>query len=178
MLQGIVRESITKKATKELRRNGYLIANIYGKGVENINAAFKENEFIKAVRNKTTLAFPVKVGDEELNVVIQEYQKDPVKNTFLHVDLRIALPGVLSKYLVPVVLTGTPKGLKDKGVLAQTKKRLTVKCIAENLPQNFTLDVSDLGVGDTILVRDIKVNDNITLMDEDRISVVGVIKAK
>ena len=178
MLQGIVRESITKKATKELRRNGYLIANIYGKGVENINAAFKENEFVKAVRNKNTLAFPVKVGDQELNVIIQEYQKDPVRNTFLHVDLRIALPGVLSKYLVPIALTGTPKGLKDKGVLAQTKKRLAVKCTAENLPQNFTLDVSDLGVGDTVLVRDVKVNDNIELMDEDRISIVGVIKAK
>ncbi len=178
MLQGIVRESITKQATKELRRNGYLIANIYGKGVENINAAFKENEFVKAVRNKNTLAFPVKVGDQELNVVIQEYQKDPVKNKFLHVDLRIALPGVLSKYLVPVSLTGVPKGLKDKGVLAQSKKRLAVKCTAENLPQNFTLDVSDLGVGDTILVRDVKVNDSIKLMDEDRISIVGVIKAK
>lgn len=178
MLQGIVRESITKKATKELRRNGYLIANIYGKGVENINAAFKENEFIKAVRNKNTLAFPVKVGDQELNVVIQEYQKDPVRNKFLHVDLRIALPGVLSKYLVPVTLVGTPKGLKNKGVLAQTKKRLAVKCTAENLPQNFTLDVSDLDVGDTILVRDVKVPDGITLMDEDRISIVGVIKAK
>jgi len=178
MLEGIVRESITKKATKELRRNGYLIANIYGKGIENINAAFKENEFVKAVRNKKTLAFPVKVGDQELNVVIQEYQKDPVKNRFLHVDLRVALPGVLSKYLVPVVFVGTPKGLKNKGVLAQTKKRLTVKCTAENLPQNFTLDVSDLDVGDTILVRDVKVDDNITLMDEDRISIVGVIKAK
>ncbi len=178
MLQGIVRESITKQATKELRRNGYLIANIYGKGVENINAAFKENEFVKAVRNKKTLAFPVKVGDQELNVVIQEYQKDPVKSKFLHVDLRIALPDVLSKYLVPVVLTGTPKGLKDKGVLALSKKRLTVKCTAQNLPANFTLDVSDLGVGDTILVRDIKVDDNIKLMDEDRISIVGVIKAK
>ncbi len=178
MLEGIVRESITKQATKELRRNGYLIANIYGKGVENINAAFKENEFIKAVRNKTTLAFPVKVGDQELKVVIQEYQKDPVKNKFLHVDLRIALPGVLSKYLVPVRTVGIPKGLKDKGVLAQSKKRLSVKCKAEDLPDSFTLDVSDLGVGDTILVRDIKVGENIKLMDEDRIAIVGVIKAK
>ncbi|MFK5881682.1 MAG: 50S ribosomal protein L25/general stress protein Ctc [Sulfurospirillum sp.] len=178
MLEGIVRESITKKTTKELRRNGYLIANIYGKGIENINAAFKENEFIKAVRNKTTLAFPVKVGDQELNVIIQEYQKDPVKSKFLHVDLRVALPGVLSKYLIPILLTGTPKGLKDKGVLAQSKKRLTVKCTAENLPDNFTLDVSDLGVGDTILVRDVKTDDNIKIMDEDRIAIVGVIKAK
>ena len=178
MLEGIVRESITKQATKKLRRDGYLIANIYGKGVENINAAFKQNEFIKAVRSKEDLAFDVKVGKQTLKVVIQEYQKHPVKNTFLHVDLRIALPGVLSKYLVPVATIGTPKGLKDKGVLAHSKKRLCVKCKAEDLPKNFTLDVSDLAVGDTILVRDVKVNDKIQMMDEDRIAVVGVIKAK
>jgi ribosomal protein L25 (general stress protein Ctc) len=63
MLEGIIRESTDKKATKALRKDGYLIANIYGKNKENINAAFKENEFIKSVRNKETLAFDVKVGD-------------------------------------------------------------------------------------------------------------------
>jgi len=178
MLEGIVRESITKQETKSLRRDGYLIANIYGKGVENINAAFKENEFIKAVRNKEGLVFPVKVGDKELNVVVQDYQKDPVKSKFLHVDLRVALPGVVTNYLVPVKTVGTPIGLKNKGVLALTKKRIKVKCAAENLPANFTLDVSKLDVGDTILVRDIKVDENIRIMDEDRVSVVGVIKAK
>jgi large subunit ribosomal protein L25 len=41
MLQGIIRESTSKKETKKLKRDGYLIANIYGKGIENINAAFK-----------------------------------------------------------------------------------------------------------------------------------------
>ncbi len=178
MLEGIVRESITKQETKSLRRDGYLIANIYGKGVENINAAFKENEFIKAVRNKEGLVFPVKVGDKELNVVVQDYQKDPVKSKFLHVDLRVALPGVVTNYLVPVKTVGTPIGLKNKGVLALTKKRIKVKCAAENLPANFTLDVSKLDVGDTILVRDIKVDENVKIMDEDRVSVVGVIKAK
>jgi len=178
MLEGIVRESITKQETKSLRRDGYLIANIYGKGVENINAAFKENEFIKAVRNKEGLVFPVKVGDKELNVVVQDYQKDPVKSKFLHVDLRVATPGVVTNYLVPVKTVGTPIGLKNKGVLALTKKRIRVKCAAEHLPANFTLDVSNLDVGDTVLVRDIKVDENVKIMDEDRVSVVGVIKAK
>lgn len=178
MLEGIIRDSIEKKATKALRRDGYLIANIYGKGVENINAAFKANEFIKSVKNKDTLIFPVKVSGKEYNVVIQDYQRDPVNNNLLHVDLRIALPGVLTKYLVPVKLVGVPKGTKNKGVLIQSKKRLTVKCTAENLPNDFTLDVSDLDVGDTLLVRDITVPANVIVMDETRVSVAGVIKAK
>ena len=71
MLEGIIRESIGKRGTKALRRDGYLIANIYGKGLENINAAFKANDFIRTVRNKDTLAFAVKVGDKEMNVLMQ-----------------------------------------------------------------------------------------------------------
>ncbi len=178
MLEGIVRDSIGKKATKALRRDGYLIANVYAKGLENINAAFKSNEFIKAIRAKENLIFDVKIGDKVLPVIIQEYQKDPVTSKLLHVDLRVAQKGVLSKYLVPVKTEGMPKGLKDKGVLVISKKRLLVKCTAENLPNSFTLDVSDLGVGESILIRDIKADDNVEIMDTDRVSVVGVIKAK
>jgi len=178
MLEGIVRESIGKKATKACRRDGYLIANIYGKGIENINAAFKLNDFIRAVKSKTSLAFPVKVVDTEYKVVIQEYQKEPINSTLLHVDLRIVLDDVISKYLVPVKIVGTPKGVKDKGVLVNSKKRLLVKCAGKDLPDSFTIDVSDLDVDDSILVRDVTVPANVVMMEEDRVAITGVIKAK
>lgn len=178
MLEGIIRESIEKKATKALRRDGYLIANIYGKGLENINAAFKSNEFIKAVRYKETLAFDVKVGDKELKVVVVEYQKDPITSSLVHVDLKVAQDGVETKYMIPVMPVGKPVGLKNKGVLIQSKKRLAVKCTAENLPNSFVVDVSKLDVNDTILVRDIEVPENIQMLEADRIAVLGVIKAK
>ena len=178
MLEGILRDSIAKQSTKQFRRDGYLIANIYGKGIENINAAFKSNEFVKAVKNKTSLVFPVKVGDNEYKVVIQEYQKDPVTSQLLHVDLRVVQDDVVSKYLIPVKTVGTPKGLKNKGVLINSKKRILVKCAGKDIPDSFTLDVNDLDVGDTIMIRDIEVPANVQIMDEDRVSVVGVIKAK
>ncbi|MFL1705928.1 50S ribosomal protein L25/general stress protein Ctc [Campylobacter sp. MOP7] len=178
MLEGIVRESIGKKASKALRRDGYLIANIYGKGLENIEAAFKVNEFIKEVRKKDSLAFDVKVGDKVLKVVIVEYQKDPITNALKHVDLKVALPGVVSKYLIPVKPFGTPIGLKNKGVLILSKKRLAVKCTAENLPNSFALDVSKLDVEDTILVRDITVPAGVSMVDAGHVAVVGVVKAK
>lgn len=178
MLEGIVRESIGKKATKACRRDGYLIANIYGKGMDNLNVAFKENEFIKAVRSKESLIFEVSIDGNTIPVMIQEYQKHPVINKILHVDLRVAKAGMVGRYLVPVKTTGAPKGLKDKGVLVISKKRLLVKCDAADLPNEFMLDVSDLDVKDSILVRDIEVPANVTMMDTDRVSVVGLIKAK
>ncbi|MGP1450127.1 MAG: 50S ribosomal protein L25/general stress protein Ctc [Wolinella sp.] len=178
MLEGIIRESISKSAVKALRNDGYLIANIYGKGQENTHCAFKRNDFIRAVKSKSGLVFPVKVGGKELNVVVQEYQKHPVTSDLLHVDLMLVQPGVEAKFLVPVKTVGSAKGLKNKGVLILSKKRIKVKCAPEKLPTQFELDVSDLDVGDAILVRDLPVLDGVSLIEKESVAIVGVIKAK
>jgi large subunit ribosomal protein L25 len=178
MLEGIVRESIGKRDAKQLKRDGYLIANIYANGVENINAAFKRGEFVRTIRNKETLAFPVKVGDKEINVFIQEYQMHPVNGDVMHVDLRIAVPGQVTNFLVPVITHGTPVGLKNKGVLVLSKKRLKVRGTIESMPVNFDLDVEPLDRDESILIRDIEVPADCKMMDRADVSVCGVIQAK
>ena len=178
MLEGIVRESIGKRDAKQLKRDGYLIANIYANGVENINAAFKRGEFVRTIRNKETLAFPVKVGDKEINVFIQEYQLHPVNGDVMHVDLRIAVPGQVTNFLVPVITHGTPVGLKNKGVLVLSKKRLKVRGTIESMPVNFDLDVEALDRDESILVRDIEVPADCKMMDRVDVAVCGVIKSK
>jgi len=178
MLEGIIRESTDKKVTKALKRDGYLIANIYGKGQSNINAAFKENEFIKYARNKDSLAFDVKVGDNSYKVVIQEYQKDPVTSRLLHVDLLLAQDGVKTYYQVPVKVVGIPKGLKNKGVLVYHRRRIKIKTVAEKLPNFFELDVTDLDVSDNILIRDINFPEGVECYINPSVPVVGVVKAK
>jgi large subunit ribosomal protein L25 len=178
MLEGIVRESIGKVNAKQLKRDGYLIANIYANGVENINAAFKRGEFVRTVRNKETLAFPVKVGDKEINVFIQEYQLHPVNGDVVHVDLRVAVPGQETNFLVPVITHGTPVGLKNKGVLVISKKRLKVRGTIEDMPKNFDIDVEPLDRDQSILVRDLEAPANCKLMDRPNVAVCGVIKAK
>ncbi len=178
MLEGIIRESIGKKATKACRRDGYLIANIYGKGFENINAAFKMNEFIRTVRKKETLAFPVKVGDKELNVVVQAYESHPVSGNLLHVDLMVAQPGVVTHYHVPVKPEGSPIGLKNKGMLYIAKKRLRVKGAIENIPNSINVNVAPLDLGDSVLIRDLEALENAHFTDADRVSVLSIIKAK
>ena len=178
MLEGVIRESIGKRTAKMLRRDGYLTANLYANGVDNIQAAFKRGEFIRTVRNKETLAFAVKVGDTELNVVIQEYQLHPVNGDVRHVDLRITVPGQVTNFLVPVITNGTPVGLKNKGVLVISKKRLKVKGTIENMPANFDINVEALDRDEAILVRDLEVPAACTLMDRANVAVCGVIKAK
>ena len=178
MLSGIVRESISKANTKALRKNGYLIANIYGKGKENIHCAFKRNDFIREVKKKTDLIFDVEVGAQKYPVVIQEYQKDPITNTIIHVDLMLAQQGIEAKYSVKVRTIGTPKGLKNKGVLMMSKQRIKVKATPENLPKDYAINVSDLDVGDVVLVRDLPAFDGVKIVERDDVAIVGVIKSR
>jgi len=178
MLEGIVRESIGSGAAKRLKRDGYLIANIYANGVESVFCAFKRGDFIRAARGKTTLTLGVKVDGKEYNAVIQEYQFHPVNGDITHVDLRVALPGVVSDYLVPVKTTGIPKGLKNKGVLIQSKKRLKLRGKIEDMPANITLDVTNLDRNEGVLVRDLETPANTRIMDRPHVSICGVIKSK
>ena len=178
MLEGIVRDSIGKRTAKLLRRDGYLTANLYANGVENIQAAFKRGEFVRAVRNKESLAFSVKVADKELTVVIQEYQLHPIHGEVLHVDLRVTVPGQVTNFLVPVITHGVPIGLKNKGVLVISKKRLKLRGSIENMPANFDIDVEPLNRDDSILVRDLAVPAECKIMDRANVAVCGVIKAK
>jgi large subunit ribosomal protein L25 len=178
MLEGIIRESIGKKGTKALRRDGYLIANIYGKGLENIHAAFKMNEFIRTVRKKETVAFPVNVSGKELNVVVQSYESQPVTGNLLHVDLMVAQTGVVTTYNVPVIPVGEAKGLKNKGLVHMSKPRIAVKSTIENLPNKIEVDVTEMDTGDSKLVRDLPEIPNVKYIDAGRVAVISIIKAK
>ncbi|QFR48689.1 50S ribosomal protein L25/general stress protein Ctc [Sulfurimonas lithotrophica] len=178
MLEGIIRESTGKKAVKALRRDGYLIANIYGKGLDNVNAAFKSNEYIRTVRNKDSIAFPVKVDGKELNVVVQAYESHPLTAELLHVDLMVAQPGVVTHYMVPVNPVGTPVGLKNKGLLNVAKPRLRVKAAIEALPNTIDINVNNLDVGDAVMIRDLADIENVKFTDDGRVSVLSMIKAK
>lgn len=178
MLEGIVRDSITKPAVKALRKDGYLIANIYGKGLENISAAFKRNEYIKYLKAKNTLSFDIKVDGKVLNVVVKEYQKCPITSDLLHVDLMVAQKGVRSSYNIPIVVTGTAKGLKNKGLLMIHTRRVPVKGEIENIPNEITIDVTELDTGDNILLRDLTLPANVVCYLDPRVPIVGVIKAK
>lgn len=178
MLEGIIRDSMTKQATKTLRREGYLIANIYGKGLENVSGAFKRNEFIKFLKNKTELAFDVKLGSKTFKVVVQEYQKCPITSDLLHVDLMVAQAGVKTSYKIPVFTTGIAKGLKNKGLLMIHTRRVPVQCAIENLPNDITIDVTELDTGDNILVRDLTLPAGVTCFLDPRVPIVGIIKAK
>ncbi|MDU7693032.1 MAG: 50S ribosomal protein L25/general stress protein Ctc [Helicobacter sp.] len=178
MLEGKIRESISKASTKALRKDGYLIANIYGKGALNVHCAFKNNDFIREVKAKQSLVFQVSLDGKIYDVAIKEYQRDVVSGQILHVDLLLAQKGIKANYKVPVRSVGIPVGLKNKGVLLTSKKVLTVFGAPEDIPSAFEINVEKLDIGDSILVRDIPINANIQILEKPAVAILGVVKAK
>ncbi len=90
----------------------------------------------------------------------------------------LAQQGVEAKYSVKVRTVGTPKGLKNKGVLMMSKKRIKVKSKPENLPKNYEINVTDLDVGDVVLVRDLPTFEGVKIVERDDVAIVGVIKSR
>ena len=124
------------------------------------------------------MIFEVEVGSQKYPVVIQEYQKDPITSEIIHVDLMLAQNGVEAKYSVKVRIVGIAKGLKTKGVLMVSKKRIKVKAAPEKLPKDYEINVTDLDVGDVVLVRDLPQNEGVKIVERDDVAIVGVIKSR
>ncbi|SFV62226.1 LSU ribosomal protein L25p [hydrothermal vent metagenome] len=110
--------------------------------------------------------------------MIQEYQLHPVHGEVVHVDLRVTVPGQVTDFLVPVVTHGIPVGLKNKGVLVMSKRRVKVRGAIENMPAKFDLNVEPLNRDDSLLIRDIEVPSDCKMMDRPDVAVCGVIKSK
>lgn len=178
MLEGKIRDAFSKSQKKAWRKEGTLMANLYGKEMPNVHATFKANDFIRFVKNKPSLNFAVKIAEASYNVVVQAYQKDPVSNALVHVDLLVLKEGVKTKFRIPVKIHGTPIGLKNKGILMLSKERVQVECTPEHLFSSFEVDVAHLDVGDAILVRDLKFPEHVQILENPNNAVVGVIKAK
>lgn len=177
MLEGILRENTGKTNAKKLRKEGYLIANLYGpEHKENIAGAFKKNDFIRFVKNKDTFAFDVKIGNDTYNVVIGEYQKNPVTYDLKHVDL-IITSSKKQYYMLPIRTKGDAIGVKNKGLLVSHRKRLKIRALISDLPSYLEIDVTNLDVGDNVLIKDINLK-NTEIFLNPTIPLVGVIKAK
>ena len=104
---------MTKQTTKTLRREGYLIANIYGKGLEKILLQHSKEMNLLNSENKETLAFDVKAG-KCFQSCSTRISKCPLTSELLHVDLMVAQLVLRTGYKIPVKTTGNSKGLKIK----------------------------------------------------------------
>ncbi|UFK96728.1 50S ribosomal protein L25/general stress protein Ctc [Kaistella faecalis] len=171
-IQGTKRESVGKKSTKALRDAELVPCVVYG-GAETLNFSAEERSFKGLVYTPEAHTVSIEVDGQTIPAVLQDIQFHPLTDKILHADfyqLSDDKPVVME---VPVVLTGRAKGVVSGGAMRQTYRKLKVKALPANLPDEIVVDVTPLKIGNKLYVGDIKTN-NFTFMHPDNAVVVAV----
>lgn len=179
-----VRDSRGKNEARRLRAKGSMPAVLYGGANEATPVAISPKDLGRVLHSKTghNTIFNLKIsGGENTPVMIVDWQFDPMKDALLHADLkRIDLSQRITVQ-VPVVTQGDPKGVKLQGGIHEIVTReIEVECLPDEIPEQFTVNVAELMIGQNIRAGDIPMSGSMKLLSspEAVISHVVAIKAE
>jgi large subunit ribosomal protein L25 len=177
-VQSSVREQKGKGPNRRLRVAGKIPAVLYGHKSQNVALEVDPKDIFKILHSDTgeNTIFQLQVpGKEKINVLIKEYQLEPVSHRLLHADFyEVAMDEVL-EVDVPLEVLGEAYGVKTEGGLLDIVHReLRVECLPGDIPENIEVDVTELKIGDHIRVKDLKVSDKIKILDDPETVVVAV----
>jgi large subunit ribosomal protein L25 len=166
------RTEFGKGGARRTRRAGLVPAVIYGHGQAPRHISLPAREIGLALRSDANVLLRLDLeGGSEL-ALAKDVQRDPLKQTIDHIDLIVVRRGEKVRIDVPVQLTGEVKS--SDVLLNHDLTSITVEADATALPRGFEVDVTDIEVGTSIFVRDIKLPEGVTLVtDEDALIVSG-----
>ena len=163
-----VRTSRGKNEARRTRKAGQIPAVLYGSGQDPVSVAVNPREIVKIIRSGTgfNTIFTLAVsGGESTPVMLVDQQVDPIRGTLLHADLkRIDLTKRI-RVTVPVHTAGEPKGVKVQGGLLEVITRaVEIECLPDEIPESFTIDVTELMVGQSKRASDVGVTGSMKLV--------------
>ena len=162
-VKGNLREAVGKKNSADLRKNEVVPCVLYGQG-ENIHFEIIEKAFKHIVYTPSVYIINFEIGDKKYDAILKDIQYHPVTDKILHADFFHVVAGTPISVSIPVVFEGTAPGILAGGKKYIKLRKLVVKALPKNLPDNITLDISILNIGDTIKVRDIEM-ENVEFLD-------------
>ena len=157
-----------KNASRRQRAEGLVPVTLYGGGKESISTTIVKREFAALLRaHGRNVIFTLNVDGAGTPVKIAEMQLDPVKGTLVHMDLmRISLTEK-SKFEVPIRIVGESDGVKNlNGILEVVTHSIEVRCLPRDLPSVIEVDVTPLSIGDNFKISDLKLDNQIEILDD------------
>ncbi|MES2124834.1 MAG: 50S ribosomal protein L25 [Gemmatimonadota bacterium] len=181
-LAAVSRKESGKGAARSLRRDGRVPATMYGHGIaaRSLSVDHKLLTKLLDVIGGEAALVDVSIDNEApVKALVREVQRNPVRRAdVIHIDLYAVVATEAITVEVPVHIIGVADGVRNHGgVLDHHLHRLTVKVLPADIPEHIDVDVTALGVGDSIHVGDIKIAKG-ELMNEDTVSIVSVIQAR
>lgn len=169
------RELATKGTVNQMRRDGKVPGVLYSKDIEPIKFSVSSKALKPVIYTTEMHLVNIKIGDkEEIKSILKDVQFDPVTDNVIHVDFQAIKVGEVIQVQVPVNITGQAPGIKEGGVLIHNLHKFDIECLPKDIPEFLEVDISELGIGDSILVKDLSF-ENIKLLNPEDANIVGVI---
>ena len=159
-----------RSASRRLRKANRVPAILYGKHTSPESLSVEGPEFIrflKSVGGRSVLVELARTDKAEKALsFLQEVQRDPITDTYLHIDFQEVKANEKFEIRVAVRVSGESFGVKNQsGVLEMNTQQLRVRCFPKDLPEAITVDVTELKVGETIKVSGLKPIEGVEFLD-------------
>jgi large subunit ribosomal protein L25 len=176
------RQSRGKNEARRLRVKGLAPAVLYGSDRDAVAVSVNPKDVNKILHSNTghNTIFNLSVqGGEDTPVMIVDWQSDPVKENLLHVDLKRINLAKRNAFKVRVHTTGEPKGVKLQGGLLEVISReIEIECLPDDIPELYTVDVTELMIGQNLRASEIPLGGSIKLVSPPEQVIAHVVALK
>jgi len=183
LIDGKVREDRGKNAMRRLRSAGTIPGTLYGGKGEAVALELQAQQLAPLFRTESghNALLNVKLaGQAEQLAVLKDWQIDPLHGSLLHVDLLRVARDVRMRVRVPVHTHGEPVGVKQQGgVLEVISRDVEIECLPMDIPEEFRMDVSQMGLGKQLRFSDLPLDpQKMKLVSEARTVIAHVVTPK
>jgi len=170
------RQGAGSAAARRLRRSGRVPGVLYGRGGASIPLDLDETEFVRGIKGITeSTIVSVEVDGEARDVFVKDTQRNIMDGKILHVDFYEVDANVELRQRIVLAITGNPVGVREGGVLEVPMRDIEVQCLPKHMPERIFLDISEMKMGQSVLVRDIPLSEGVKLLSPGE-KVVALVK--
>ena len=168
------RESVGKKATKAIRRDGKIPSTLYFKGDEPESISIDKIKLYQALKSDQRV-YEVELGGESQYVMVKAVQYHPVTDEIIHLDFMRVRRSEKMTISVPLVLVGKPIGVIEGGILSQALNQIEISCFPTNVPDQIEVNVDKMELNSSISVADVYTEDEeVEILSSSEINVATI----
>ena len=172
------RETQGKSDLKQMRKEKKIPGVYYSHDSKQSIPLYINTSDLTNAQKSNARIFTINVGGKKRNVLFKSVQYHPVTDQILHIDLYGIKMDQLVSVNVAMELIGSAKGvIEEGGILTQGANEVEIECLPNNIPDNITIDISHLALGDVFRVEDVEKNDNFTIKTSSDQILVSVTQA-
>ncbi|GHG81681.1 50S ribosomal protein L25/general stress protein Ctc [Comamonas sp. JC664] len=165
-LEAKSREGSGKGVARRLRAEGLIPAVVYGKHLEKpVHISVDPKAVRQAINtpHKFNTLITIKVAGGDRQVLLKDYQMEPVTRAILHADFLDVRANEQVKVKVPIVLTGRAQGVADGGLLTQARREIEVWSLPAAIPERIEVDVTPMKITEVLHINDVKLPEGVSV---------------